>query len=594
MVTLDANERLAFAVAGSRGAYALLIGSGVSSAAGIPTGWAITLDLISRLAVLQGQGRPDDPEKWYKERFSKDPDYSDLVKMLASTGTERQRLINEYIEPNEEEKRNGRKQPTVAHHAIAQLAGLGLVRVIVTTNFDRLIENALAEADVPHAVISSVDDIYGMTPLTQSFGQCQIIKLHGDYKDVRSLNTITELAQYPDEVNGLISQIFDEFGMIVCGWSADWDGALRAAVIRCKSRRFSWYWAHRGEVGESAEKLIQHKCAQRVRIQDADSFFSMLQNLTEALLETRHPAPASTELAVATLQRYLAGTGHQIQLERLIREQAEKAANVLSSPEVQVHLQNAERRADIAEASCETLIAMAAVAGRWMDEQHRQDWMDVLETLLYATSGWPQDENYYIDAYPAALVLWSLCTGAVAGGRYDTVKVLMDGRYRTGRGGATAIVRGTDMFSVDIPATIDGMELYPGKWGSSPDLHPRLVNSLTKAMGYVTYNDADRYRLNIDKVEMTWHITNVWRTIRKDPKRTSQATQKLAQDYNRGRLRTLCSSENRREILAQFMDMINILENEAPVVRYQLFGGSMAEARESIQFVEDPDNLIRT
>ena len=592
-MTLDADERLAFALAGGRGAYALLIGSGVSSAAGIPTGWTITLDLISRLAVVQGHGTPEDPENWYKGCFRKDPDYSDLIEMLASTSTERQRLINEYIEPNDEEKRDGRKQPTLAHHAIAKLADLGMVRVIVTTNFDRLIENALAEADVPHAVISSVDDIEGMTPLTQSFGQCQIIKLHGDYKDVRSLNTITELSQYPERNNRLLDQIFDEFGMIVCGWSADWDGALRAAVRRCKSQRFSWYWAHRGEVGESAEKLIQCRSAERVRIQDADSFFSMLQNRTEALLETRRPAPGSTELAVATLKRYVAGTGYQIQLERLIREQAEKAANIISNPGAAMHLLSVEQRAEIAEAACETLIAMGAVAGRWMAEQHRQDWLDALETLLYATSAWPQDANSYIDAYPSALVLWSLCTGAVAGGRYDTVKFLMDARYRTGRGGATAIVQGMHMFSVGIPPTIEGTELYPGKWGRTPGLHPRLLSSLTKAMEYVTYNNADRYRLNIDQFEMLWHFASAWRTIKENQKRPGSATQQLAEDYRNDRLRMNCNWDNRREIIREFKTLLADLGDEAPLVKSGLFGHSATEALESIEFVEDPDSTIR-
>ena len=77
-MTLDPNERLAFSLAESRGAYALLIGSGVSSGAGIPTGWAITLDLISKIAVMREGKAPADPENWYKGHFGKDPDYSDL------------------------------------------------------------------------------------------------------------------------------------------------------------------------------------------------------------------------------------------------------------------------------------------------------------------------------------------------------------------------------------------------------------------------------------------------------------------------------------------------------------------------------------
>jgi hypothetical protein len=42
--------RLAFSVSRNKGAYALLLGSGVSRAAEIPTGWDVTLDLIRKVA----------------------------------------------------------------------------------------------------------------------------------------------------------------------------------------------------------------------------------------------------------------------------------------------------------------------------------------------------------------------------------------------------------------------------------------------------------------------------------------------------------------------------------------------------------------
>ena len=37
------------------GAYAALIGSGVSVSAGIPTGWQVVLDLISKVARVLGE-----------------------------------------------------------------------------------------------------------------------------------------------------------------------------------------------------------------------------------------------------------------------------------------------------------------------------------------------------------------------------------------------------------------------------------------------------------------------------------------------------------------------------------------------------------
>ena len=43
---------LAFPLYSGPGTYALLLGSGVSRAAGVPTGWAVTLDLVRKLAAV--------------------------------------------------------------------------------------------------------------------------------------------------------------------------------------------------------------------------------------------------------------------------------------------------------------------------------------------------------------------------------------------------------------------------------------------------------------------------------------------------------------------------------------------------------------
>ena len=50
----DSTSQLAFAIHENPGVYALLLGSGLSRSAGIPTGWEITLDLIRRVGALKG------------------------------------------------------------------------------------------------------------------------------------------------------------------------------------------------------------------------------------------------------------------------------------------------------------------------------------------------------------------------------------------------------------------------------------------------------------------------------------------------------------------------------------------------------------
>jgi hypothetical protein len=140
---IDPILSLSFSMQSNKGVYALLLGSGVSRSAGIPTGWEVTLDLIQKLAHMKGENCEPDPAKWYEEKFSEEADYSKLLKRITKTSAERTQLLRSYFEPTEVEHEQNLKTPTKAHTAIANLVAQGYIRVILTTNFDRLMERAL-------------------------------------------------------------------------------------------------------------------------------------------------------------------------------------------------------------------------------------------------------------------------------------------------------------------------------------------------------------------------------------------------------------------------------------------------------------------
>jgi hypothetical protein len=267
----DPLIQLAFSLYENKGVFAVLLGSGLSRAAEIPTGWEITLDLIRRIAFAQGVEEQADWAAWYRERTGQEPDYSALLEELASSPEERRSILHSYIEPTEEDREEGRKIPTTAHHAIANLVRGGYIRVIVTTNFDRLMENALRECGVEPTIVASVDALAGAEPITHS--ACYILKLHGDYKDARILNTESELSGYPAQYDGLLDRILDEHGLVVCGWSGEWDHALCAAFLRAPNRRYSVYWAARGRLGDGAEELVRHRRARVISHRRCGQFF---------------------------------------------------------------------------------------------------------------------------------------------------------------------------------------------------------------------------------------------------------------------------------------------------------------------------------
>ncbi|MBY6054950.1 hypothetical protein [Leisingera daeponensis] len=81
----DPITQAAFSIHENKGVFALMLGSGISRAAEIPTGWEITLDLVRRVAEAEGAEEQADWAKWYIEKEGKEPDYSDLLAKLATT-----------------------------------------------------------------------------------------------------------------------------------------------------------------------------------------------------------------------------------------------------------------------------------------------------------------------------------------------------------------------------------------------------------------------------------------------------------------------------------------------------------------------------
>ena len=203
--------------------------------------------MVRRLALLQRENPDPNPETWYYSKYGEEPDYSNLLEALAKTPAERQKLLQEYWEPNDQDRKEGRKQPTRAHRAIATLVAEGYIRVILTTNFDHLMEEALRDEGIEPTVLSTPDQVENAVPLVHA--RCCVVKLHGDYLDPRIRNTSTELQSYSPEFNKLLDQVFDEFGLIVCGWSAQWDKALRDVFYRCQSHQVQESPGH-GQVGD--------------------------------------------------------------------------------------------------------------------------------------------------------------------------------------------------------------------------------------------------------------------------------------------------------------------------------------------------------
>jgi hypothetical protein len=424
----DSTTQLAFSMFENPGVYAVLLGSGVSRSAGIPTGWEITLELVRRAGIAAGAGEQDDWHRWYVEQREQQPNYSTLLEELASTPKERQAIIESFLKPSEDEREQGLKLPTPAHRAIAELAKTGHVRVIITTNFDRLMENALRDVGIEPTVVSSADGFAGAEPLTHT--DCYILKLHGDFKDARILNTDSELSEYPQVFDGLLDRIFDEFGLIVAGWSGEWDRALRAAILRAPNRRYSSYWLTRGKLSERAQELVFHRKANTVIAPDADTFFQALSSKVSTITQSRQPNPSSVGLTVSMAKRYLSKPEYRIQFDDLVATEVERAKTHLA----EMYNSDGDGPGEFGdwvlryEAASEPLVRLAGVVGRWGSQHEHHLMLEVIQTLLSKACARRVGHQAWIELkrYPAALVFYGYGLGLTKAGRLTDLYALME------------------------------------------------------------------------------------------------------------------------------------------------------------------------
>lgn len=358
---LSAPSQLAQLIATSPGVYALLLGSGVSRGAGIPTGWDITLELAARLAQLRGEKPEPAPDVWYEGVFGKAPEYSDLVELLAPKSDERRALLNRFFEPTDAERDQGLKVPSLAHQSIARLVASGHVRVIITTNFDRLMERALEEVGVSPTIIKSADDIHGAVPIPHA--RCILLKVHGDYLDVRLRNTTKELGSYDEQLAMYLGRVFEDFGLVVCGWSSDWDPALRDAVVTAAGKRYGAFWCSRGDPSELASKTVESCGAKLIPIEGADGFFQDLADRVEALQDFGGAEVMSIDQSISLVKLYSAEARFRTRLTDLLASEVEAAAVAIRSAEPDKAAGADQFRKLVAEldAATSSLRAMVAV-----------------------------------------------------------------------------------------------------------------------------------------------------------------------------------------------------------------------------------------
>ena len=506
---IDPLLSLAHTVHATPSSHALLFGSGVSITAGVPSAWGVQETLITQLATQQGDDSSKGPACWFRDKYGSEPRYVTLLEALAPTPVERQKLLRQFFEPDDQEREQGLKRPTAAHHATARLVANGSLRVILTLNFDRLMETALREAGIEPTVVASISDLAGLPPIHTL--PALVVHLHGDYlTPVTMLNTQAELERYDPVVDAFLDRLFADYGLIAVGWSATYDPALRAAIARTPSRIFTPYWIEPGHLSETANDLRVLRGMVRVTA-TADQAMVRLAAAVEALADRNARHPLALPVAVATAKRELAGRTTAVGLHDAIRDEFTRVRNLPDLtrtdyqrlPEGDTY-ETALARVEEGLSVADGLIATTAYWGRRETDNW---WIPEIERFAQPRRNGGLTALLRLANLPAVHFLHAAGVASVAAGRYELTHRLLAGpRIRNHHGQGESVASYFPPGAVMETVTAPSHHLFAA-------LAPTFVDHL--ALGQRVYEDSwERFEF-LRMVEVTFEHARAPELIRR-------------------------------------------------------------------------------
>lgn len=422
---------LAFSMYTNKGAYALLLGSGISRTAHIPSAWEVEVQLIEQLAATEGVANMKDWHQWYKNKYGESATYSSLLETLVKTPTERVELMKGFFEPTSEEKLLGWKEPTKAHREIAKLAKDGYFRVILTTNFDRLLEHALEAEGIVPQVICHHSDIEKSTPIIHN-KTVTIVKINGDYIDCRFRNTTEELDDYPEQMKNYLRRIFEDYGLITCGWSALWDKGLIDIINGSSSSRYNSFFTSVGEASEIMKNLAAFRHGEIMQIRSADELFTELYEQVTALGKNNVKRSMSHDMMMTRIKKYLSSDLYIIEYSDLIEKLGIEAYdNILAKANYNFTITPEQFSAylELHHTVVGPLMDAAILAARWGKTYHIEFFGDILVKLC--TKPFKNGESYventnYLHALGATLLFNTIGVACVKYNRYTELNKIME------------------------------------------------------------------------------------------------------------------------------------------------------------------------
>ena len=293
MVDHISSHAFARTFAQRAGQLAWLLGAGTSASAGVPTGHDMITDFKLRLFCAQmnlSRQEVDISDPIWDQRVSShfdgahgfpplgDPgEYAAAFEAAYPAASDRRSYIDNAVK---------RGSPSFGHRVLAVLTSSGLIRCLLTTNFDQLIERATVVTDAmlpveqqAHLTVSALDSVDRGERCMSEDGWPLLVKLHGDYQSEHLKNTAEELQVQDERLRTVFVQALIRFGLVVVGYSGRDDSVMDALdeVVAIEGAMPSglWWVSRQGEqLLPRVQEMLQRAedSGIEVRIVDSENF----------------------------------------------------------------------------------------------------------------------------------------------------------------------------------------------------------------------------------------------------------------------------------------------------------------------------------
>jgi len=188
--------------------------------------------------------------------------------------------------------------PSYGHRVLAGLMEMGLTKYVVTTNFDKAVENAVVQ------LVQNVESLYiASVENNQSIGEHLnrgtlplLVKIHGDYHSIKLKNTKNELKVQDYELRKAFEQMCTVNGLAVIGYSGR-DEAVMDILSKLAENQDAFpnglFWFHKSDypILSAVTDLIEKATASGIdaHLIESETFDEVFGALFKGLSDVPEP-----------------------------------------------------------------------------------------------------------------------------------------------------------------------------------------------------------------------------------------------------------------------------------------------------------------